>query len=344
MRVLVTGHRGYIGSVLVPELIKRGHEVIGCDTGLFEACEFHGEMIDVEDFKTDIRNITPSMVAGFEAVIHLAGLSNDPLGSYCSQLTNEINCEATILLANLAKKSGTKRFLFASSCSIYGASGENLLDEQSPSNPVTPYGRSKLDSEIALMKMADSIFSPTFIRAGTVYGVSPRIRFDLVANNLTAWACSTNKIFLKSDGNAWRPLIHVRDLAAMYVDLLESPRVEIHNQAFNAGGEKANHRIIQIAETVRKVIPDSEIVFANDAQPDKRNYRVSSEKINRLKSLQRPKWTLESGISELYTQLMRTPDATDGFEGSRYSRIEHVHHLIQTGILDTDLYQLGNST
>jgi len=338
MRVLVTGSRGYIGSILVPMLLEKGHDVVGLDTNLYRQCTFGKDGPQIETIMTDIRDIQTEALAGFDAVIHLAGLSNDPLGDYQPQLTDEINALASIKLAEMAKAMGVKRFLFASSCSVYGAAGEAFLDETSPFNPVTPYGVSKLKAETGLRKMADDDFSPTFLRASTAYGVSPRIRFDLVANNLTAWAFATGNVYLKSDGSPWRPIVHIEDISRAYAAVLTASRDAIHNQAFNVGTTAENYQIREIAEIVSEVVPGCRIEYAPDAGPDKRCYRVDCNKIARVLRDFKPQWTLVRGVEQLYDAYKRVGLTPNEFEGPNYSRIAHVKDLIDKGELTDSLY------
>lgn len=338
MRVLVTGHRGYIGSILTPMLSGRGHEVVGCDVGLYEDCSFAGELSPVPNLPRDIRVLTAADVAGFDAVIHLAGLSNDPLGNYEPQLTYAINHHATVRLAGLAVGAGVRRFLFASSCSVYGSATEEMLNEESAINPVTPYGVSKARAEEELSSLAGEHFSPTYIRAGTVYGVSPRIRFDLVLNNLVAWAASTGAVRLKSDGRSFRPLVHVSDVARAYCALLEAPRDLIHDEAFNAGRTRENFRIQELAGIVQRTVPGSRIEYSNEATADRRNYRVDCGKIqSRIEGFE-PCWDALRGAGELHAALHARPVAPDDFEGPAFSRIAHVRRLIADGRLSEDLY------
>ena len=265
MKVLLTGHLGYIGSVLTPMLLERGHEVAGLDSGLFKACSFTDQLAEIPTTNKDIRDIVLDDVAGFDAVIHLAGLSNDPLGDYRPHLTEEINFQASVHLARLAKKTGVKRFLYASSCSNYGAAGTDFLTESAAFNPVTPYGLSKVNVERTVAPMADKSFSPTFLRASTAYGLSPYIRFDLVLNNLTAWAYTTGRVYLKSDGSPWRPIVHVEDIARAYVAVLEAERELVHNEAFNVGLTTENYQVREIAALVQEIVPGSRVEFAADA-------------------------------------------------------------------------------
>jgi nucleoside-diphosphate-sugar epimerase len=342
MKVLVTGSNGYIGTTLVPMLMKEGHEVVGLDSDLYERCTFTGDIKEIPILKKDVRKIKKEELEGFDAIIHLAGLSNDPLGDYRPELTEEINEKASIRLAELAKEVGVKRFLFASSCSNYGAAGDNFLNENSSFNPVTPYGISKVKVEVALTKMADEKFSPTFIRASTAYGISPRIRFDLVANNLTAWAFTTGKVFLKSDGTPWRPIVHIEDISRAYIAALHAPRETIHNEAFNVGTTTENYQIKDIAKIVEDVVPGCKIEFAHDAGPDKRCYRVDCNKIACCLHEFKPQWTARRGIEQLYEAFKKTDLTLEEFEGPKYKRIAHIKKLIQDGLLDQDLFWKEN--
>ena len=257
MRVLVTGHNGYIGTVMVPMLQAEGHEVVGLDSYLFEQCTFGEDLPDIPAMRKDVRDVQASDLEGFDAIIHLAGLSNDPLGDLNPRLTYEINHAASVRLARLAKEVGITRFLFSSSCSTYGAAGDQMLNEEAEFNPVTPYGHSKVLVEQDVSKLADSKFSPTFLRNATAYGVSPRLRFDLVLNNLVAWAFTTGRVYIKSDGTPWRPIVHIEDIAQAFIVVLHAPRELVHNQAFNVGLSKENYRIRELAEIVEETVPVS---------------------------------------------------------------------------------------
>ncbi len=337
MKVLVTGSRGYIGSVLVPMLLERGHDVRGLDSDLFAACSFGGAPADVPTLLKDVRDAAPADLADLDAVIHLAGLSNDPLGDYDPSLTDAINHRASVHLAGLARNAGVERFLFASSCSNYGAGGNDFLDETSDFNPVTPYGESKVAVEKALTGLATDGFSPVFLRASTAYGLSPRIRFDLVLNNLTAWAVTTGQVYLKSDGSPWRPVVHVSDIARAYVAALEAPREDVHLRAWNVGTTTENYRIRDLAEIVADVVPGCEVAFAPDAGPDKRNYRVDCGLIARDLHGFKPQWTVRRGVEELYGAYLDADLSLQDFEGPRYKRIDHVKGLIADGTLLPDL-------
>jgi nucleoside-diphosphate-sugar epimerase len=337
MKVLVTGSQGYIGTILVPMLIKEGHEVIGLDTDYYQRCTFTGEVPNNDFIKKDIRDVQREDIIDFDAIIHLAGLSNDPLGDYRPKLTEEINEKASVRLATIAKEVGIKRFLFASSCSNYGSAGSDFLDEKAPFNPVTPYGISKVKVEFALLKMADDDFSPTFLRASTAYGVSPRIRFDLVANNLTAWAFTTGKVYLKSDGTPWRPIVHVEDIALAYIAVLHASRDKVHKEAFNVGTTTENYQIKEIAEIVQDIVPNCTVDYAPNSGPDKRCYRVNCDKIARCLHEFKPQWTAKRGIEQLYKEYKKVGFMLDEFEGPKYMRIAHIKSLIDENRLTESL-------
>lgn len=337
MKVLVTGSRGYIGSKLVPMLIEQGHDVRGWDSDLFRACTFVGELADVPTIVKDVRDAEAEDLQGLDAIIHLAGLSNDPLGDYQPSLTDEINHQASARIATLAKQVGVKRFLFASSCSNYGASGDNFLAEDAAFNPVTPYGESKVHVEQTVSKLADESFSPVFLRASTAYGITPRIRFDLVLNNLTAWAFTTGRVYLKSDGSPWRPIVHVEDIARAYIAALEAPRDDVHNKAFNVGSTTENYQISELAEIVAEVVPNSRVEYAPDAGPDKRCYRVDCNLIARSLHGFKPQWTARRGVEELYQTYKKVGLTLEEFEGERFMRIAHIKKLIRENKLDSNL-------
>lgn len=338
MRVLVTGSRGYIGSVLVPMLLREGHDVIGVDTDYYARCTFAGELADIPTTRADVRDAPgPDALEGCQAVIHLAGLSNDPLGDYKPALTEDINFRASVRLAQLAKRAGVERFLFASSCSTYGAAGDHFLTESAAFSPVTPYGRSKVLVEGELRKLADDAFSPVYLRASTAYGLSPRLRFDLVVNNLTAWAFTTGRVYLKSDGSPWRPIVHVEDIGRAYIAALQAPRELVHDAAFNVGTTTENYQIRELAEIVRDVVPGCRLEYAPDAGPDKRCYRVDCSKIARTLHDFKPQWTARRGIEELYLAYKAIGLKLEDFEGPRFMRIAHVRKLVAEGLLDQDL-------
>jgi nucleoside-diphosphate-sugar epimerase len=336
MRVLVTGHLGYIGTVMVPMLISEGYDVVGLDSDLYRACTFGQEPLRVPSIRKDIRDVKLDDLKGFDAVCHLAGLSNDPLGDFNPELTYQINHKASVKLASLAKQAGVERFVFSSSCSCYGAAGDKMLTEDAPFNPVTPYGISKVWTERDVSAMADDDFSPTFLRNATAYGVSPRLRFDLVLNNLTAWALTTGKILMKSDGTPWRPIVHVRDIARAFIAVLDAPRELVHNEPFNVGLTSDNLKIKDIAEIVGETVPNCKIEFARGASPDKRNYRVNCDRLPNVLPFE-PQWDARRGAKELYQAYRNNNITLHDFEGPGYQRIGHIRKLLEDGVLDENL-------
>jgi nucleoside-diphosphate-sugar epimerase len=337
MKVLVTGHLGYIGTVLIPMLLKHGHTVVGMDSDLYMRSNFGISPEDVPNIKKDIRDAEKSDLDGFETVIHLAGLSNDPLGDLNPKLTYEINHHASVRLAELSKEVGISRFLFSSSCSTYGASGDDFITEEAEFHPVTPYGESKVLVEKDISHLADENFSPTFLRNATAFGVSPRLRFDLVLNNLTAWAFTTGQVYLKSDGTPWRPIVHIADISSAFIAVLHAPRELIHNQAFNVGRTDENFRVKELAEIVKETVPGCDLQLADGAGPDKRNYRVDCNKIvNTLPEFE-PQWTAKRGAQELYQAYKQNGLELSEFEGPRYRRVDHIRMLIEQGLLDMRL-------
>ena len=340
MRVLVTGHAGYIGTRLVPMLLERGHDVVGIDSDLYEDCTFTGELADIPSLNKDIRSVEKDELEGYDAIIHLAGLSNDPLGDYRPELTRDINYKAAVHIAKLAKEAGVSRFLFASSCSNYGAAGSHFLGETAEFNPVTPYGESKVLVEQALSKLADDTFTPTFLRASTAYGVSPRLRFDLVLNNLTAWAFTQGLVYLKSDGSPWRPIVHIDDIALAYIAVMNADRQLVHNKGFNVGSTNENYQIRDLATIVKDVVPGCKIEYAPNAGPDKRCYRVDCNLLARTLHEYKPQWTALQGVEELY-QAYKTAGLTiDQVEGEKFNRIAHIKQLIAQGRLDENLFKV----
>jgi len=337
MRVLVTGHNGYIGSVLVPMLISGGYDIVGLDNNLYKRCTYGEGVSEVPEIRKDIRDVNPTDLEGFEAIIHLAALSNDPLGDLNPELTFEINHAASVRLASAAKQVGVTRFIFSSSCSTYGAAGEELLTEKAPFQPVTPYALSKVRAEQDISELADDDFSPTFPRSATAYGFSPRLRFDLVLHSLVAWAFTTGSVLLKSDGTPWRPLVHVEDISRAIIAMLRAPRSVIHNQAFNVGITNDNYRIRDLAEIVRETIPGCIVEYSPDAGPDERTYRVNFDKIAQNLPEFGPQWNARLGADQLYTSFQDEGLTLEAFQGSRFRRLAQIKHLIEDGRLDETL-------
>ena len=322
---------------MTPMLLAAGHEVVGIDTDLYQRCTFGDGFPAIPTIQKDIRDVVAADLDGFEAILHLAGLSNDPLGDLNPSLTFDINYKASVRLAELAKQVGVERFIFSSSCSNYGAAGDAPVNETSEFNPVTPYGSSKAMTEMDVTKMADDSFSPTFLRSATAYGVSPRLRFDLVLNNLVAWAITTGKVHIKSDGTPWRPIVHIEDISRAFLAVLHAPREVIHNESFNVGRTQENYRISEIADSVKATVPGCEIEYAEDAGPDLRCYRVDCEKIAKTLPEFQPQWTAKKGAEELYNTYKKVGLTLDEFEGERYKRIAHIKYLISDGLLDQNL-------
>ena len=337
MRILVTGHKGYIGSVMVPMLLGAGHDVVGLDSDLFRQCTFGPGMHDVPEQRLDLRDTQIRQLEGFDAIVHLGALSNDPLSDLNPDITYDINHVASVRLAQLAKEAGVARFLYSSSCSSYGQAGDALVDETADLHPITAYAISKVRVEQDLAKLADERFSPTFLRNATAYGVSPRLRFDLVLNNLVAWAYAQGRVHIKSDGTPWRPIVHIEDISRAFLAVLAAPREVIHNQAFNVGQTEENYRIRELADIVQAVVPGSRIEYAKDGGPDPRCYRVDFGKIHRLLPEFKPQWNAHRGAEELYAAYQAVGLVIDDCEGPRFKRIDHLKQLLAAGRLDPTL-------
>ncbi len=339
MRILLTGHEGFIGSVLGPNLRAEGHDVIGVDSGFFRSCTFGAEPArgPIAGRQKDIRSLEPADLSRFDAVVHLAALSNDPLGDLDEALTIAINHSATVRLARLAREAGVGRFLFASSCSNYGAAGESLVDEESELDPLTAYGRSKVAAEKDLRMLAGSEFSPVLLRCATAYGVSPRLRLDLVVNNLVASAITTGAVRLLSDGSAWRPLIHVEDIGRAFSAVLAAPRAAVHNEVFNVGAAAENYRIRDVAALVAECVPDSKIEIAAGASADARCFRVDCSKLSRTLGGFKLEWTVARGARALCKAYLDRGLTLDDFVGPRYKRVARVRELLDAGLIDETL-------
>jgi len=337
MRVLVTGHHGYIGAVLVRMLAKTSHQVIGLDSDFFAQNRFVGDVVDIPSLHKDLRDIDARDLSGIDAVLHLAALSNDPLGDLNPRLTYEINHLATMRLAKLAKQAGVKRFLFSSSCSMYGAAGSAMLTEDASFHPVTPYAESKVFVEQELGSLASPQFSPVFLRNTTAYGVSPFMRFDVVLNNLVAWAVTTDSIKIQSDGTPWRPLVHVEDICRAFMAALVAPQEAIHNEAFNVGITEENYQVRDLAEIVREIVPGCKVEYASGGGPDPRSYRVDFSKIKNQLPGFTPQWNVRRGAKELYDACRQAELKLEDFDGPRFKRITHIRKLLAAGHLDSQL-------
>lgn len=339
MNILVTGNQGYIGTTLTRLLLEKGYKVRGLDTNYYRGCEFYDFNFKIDQINKDIREVSKEDLKNIDAIIHLAALSNDTFDIFAPKLTYEINSQATIRLASLAKEMKIKRFIYASSCSMYGIAGNEAVTESSPFNPLTPYAISKVKSEDALSKMADDNFSPVLLRPGTAYGVSPMLRCDLVVNNLVGWAYTTGKIRIMSDGTPWRPVIHAEDFSRGFIAALEAPIELVHNQAFNLGQNKENYQIKDIANTIKEIIPGCEIEYTYEHGPDSRTYKVNFDKINtKLKDFFHPRWTLKEGIVQLYEAFKSHGLTYEEFIGLKYIRLNQVSKLIKEKKINQDLF------
>jgi nucleoside-diphosphate-sugar epimerase len=337
MKVLITGHKGYIGSVMTPLFCAAGHTVVGLDNCLFDGCTFGNPAPDVPLLRLDLRDVQRADLEGFDAIVHLAALSNDPLGNLNSECTFDINHHASVRLARVAKGAGVSRFLYASSCSLYGVAGDDPVTEEAEFNPVTPYGESKVRAEIDIMRLADDDFSPTYFRNATAYGLSPALRADLVVNSLVGYAYTTGDVFIQSDGTPWRPLVHVQDICQAFSVALRAPRELVHNQAFNVGSSDENYRIRDVADIVRAVVPNSAVRYAEGGGPDARCYRVNCDKIVRVLPEFKPRWDVRKGVEELYTAYRNHGLTREEFLGEKFLRIKRLKRLQDAGCLDESL-------
>lgn len=338
MRVLVTGHNGYIGCVMVEVLRAAGHSIVGADTHFFADC---GNDIDDHcgsvPIRKDIRDLTAADLSGVEAVVHLAALCNDPLGDLNPHWTVDINHHASRRLAELAREAGVTRFLYASSCSMYGKAGQEMVDENAPLHPLTPYAISKVRAEEEISKLADKHFSPVFMRNATAYGVSSRLRADVVLNNLVCWAHTTGKIRVMSDGTPWRPIVHIRDIARAFATALTAPRDLVHNEAFNVGSNEENYQVRELANIVRETVPGCVVEYAAGGGPDPRSYRVSFAKFQRSFPDFNPEWNARRGAREVYEAIRAANLTLDDFQGRRYIRLNQLKHLLDSDLLDDTL-------
>jgi nucleoside-diphosphate-sugar epimerase len=337
MRVLITGHNGYIGSVLAPMVRAAGHDIVGLDSFLFEGGTFGRDGSHIDALRMDLRDVQIEDLRGFDAVMHLAALSNDPLGDVNPQVTYDINHLGSVRLARLAKEAGVNRLVFASSCSLYGVAGDAMLTEEAAFNPITPYGVSKVLFERDVAKLADDDFSPTFLRNSTAYGVSPRLRADVVVNNLVAIAFTTGEVLIQSDGTPWRPLVHIEDIARAFLAVLHAPRELIHNEAFNVGRTEENYRVRDLGELVEQVVPGSKVRYAEGGGPDPRCYRVDCGKLMRTLPEYQPEWSVRRGMEQLRDAFQRNGLTSEELLGDRYFRIKRIRALQSEGLLDASL-------
>jgi nucleoside-diphosphate-sugar epimerase len=337
VRVLVTGTEGYVGAVLGPSLTERGHDVVGVDAGFYRTEALFEGGTAVTTAQQDIRRLSREDFEGVDAVVHLAELSNDPLGQLLPDITYDVNHRGSLHIATLAKQAGVERFVYASSCSVYGIAEEETVDEESPVNPQTAYAECKTLVERDVPSLADDAFSPTFLRFATAYGASPRMRFDVVLNNLCGLAWTTKEIKMESDGTPWRPLVHIRDIAQAVAAVLDAPRELVHNEVFNVGAPGANFQVREIAEIVGDVFPDCEITIGATS-PDNRSYRVSFDKIHEMLPALSCEWDPRRGAEELLEVFTRVRLTEEGFRSRRFTRLKQIEHLLSSGAIDESFY------
>lgn len=341
MRVLVTGHQGYLGTVMVPVLGDAGHDVVGLDSGLFADCVLGVEPQDPPGIRIDLRDVTREHLFGFDAVVHLAALSNDPLGALAPQITYDINHRASVRLARLAKAAGVGRFLYASTCSVYGSAGDGLVTEDAPLRPLTPYAESKVRVEDDVAAIADDSFSPVFLRNATAFGYSPRLRADIVLNNLVGHAVLTGEVRVLSDGTPWRPLVHAKDIAAAFLTALEAPVEKVHCRAFNVGTEKNNFTVAEIAQSVVDVVPGSQLRITGESGPDPRSYRVDFSAFRNALGFTAG-WSIPDGAAELYAEYT-SAGLTSGDFAKKFTRLSHLETLCDSGALNESLRRVTAS-
>jgi len=335
MRVLVTGHQGYLGTVMVPILQDAGHEVTGLDSGFFADCVLGPLPADPPGVRVDLRDVTRQQLEGFDAVVHLAALSNDPLGAVAPQITYDINHHASVRLARLAKQAGVRRFLYASTCSVYGSAGQDLVDEHAPLRPLTPYAESKVRVEDDVAAIADDSFSPVFLRNATAFGFSPRLRADIVLNNLVGHAVLTGEVRVLSDGTPWRPLVHARDIAAAFLLALEAPIHKVHCAAFNVGSESNNLTVADIAQSVVDVVPGAKLLITGETGADPRSYRVDFSEFRRVVGFQTA-WKVADGAAELYKEYVSAGLTADDF-AKKFTRLPQLEALRAKGAIDESM-------
>jgi nucleoside-diphosphate-sugar epimerase len=340
-RVLITGHEGYIGSVMAPAFLEAGYEVVGLDSGYFSDCALVPELAQVRTIRKDIRDLGPGDLEGFDAVIHLAALSNDPIGNLNDEWTEAINFQASVRLAELARAAGVQRFLFSSSCIMYGMSEAAVVDETAPLDPKTEYARSKVKAEKRLSELTSDSFSPTFLRNGTVYGLSPRMRFDTVFNDLLGSAVATGRVMVYGDGKPWRPVLHVSDVARAFMAVVEAPRTTIHGEAFNVGADRLNHQVMELARIAAATVPGCELEILGEPGADRRTYKASFSKFARAFPGFEFEWTPQKGARDLYEAFASSGLDRDTFTDKRFTRLKWLRHLLDSGTVDGSLRWSG---